>query len=107
MAWNLTTLFAQTTTAQTTVAELSAADPAPADESGMAWYFIVMILAAVTVIPFVLGDRLAKAFRMKDYAWKFGLILTSLACGIAVVCLGTLRYGIDLSGGVILVYEID
>ncbi|HYW79759.1 MAG TPA: hypothetical protein VE890_09295, partial [Thermoguttaceae bacterium] len=64
-------------------------------------------LAALLIGPFVIGGYLGKKLRMPDHGWKIGLILCSLACAIVVIALGELKLGIDLKGGVILVYEIQ
>jgi len=75
------------------------------------WYValgIAALVIALIVVPFMVGSSLARMFRMPDYGWKIGLVLCSLACGIAIVVVGwPPKRGIDLSGGVILVYEID
>jgi SecD/SecF fusion protein len=45
---------------------------------------------------------------MPDHGWKIGVILFSLLASVAVLVLGPeLKMGVDLSGGVILVYEVD
>ncbi len=73
----------------------------------MAW-LIVLLVVALFVVPFMVGGYLAKRVRMPDYGWRIGVILWSLACAAAVVLLGGApKLGIDLSGGVILVYEVD
>ncbi len=83
-------------------------------------------VAALLIGPFVIGGYLGKKLRMPDHGWKIGLILFSVACAIVVITLSVLasrdatilgvkakelgselKLGIDLSGGVILVYEID
>lgn len=76
---------------------------------------IVAIIAVVMIVPFVLGNVLARMLRMNDYAWRFGVVLFSLALAIAVILLNVdyekktlrLRLGVDLKGGVILIYEAD
>ena len=45
---------------------------------------------------------------MPDHGWKIGLILWALACGLVIIGFRwPPKLGIDLSGGVILVYEVD
>ena len=75
------------------------------------WYNELWIVAAAIVLPIVLGSYLAKAIRMPDYGWKLALIFSSICCAAAVVVLGLAsgtapKLGIDLNGGVILIYEI-
>ncbi len=86
------------------------APAAPAVE--VPWYqegwFSVVVAMAVVILPFLVGSWLAKRLRMNDYAWRIGLLLFSLVAGIVVCVYGwPPRLGIDLSGGVILVYEVD
>jgi SecD/SecF fusion protein len=73
----------------------------------MPWYLNVLIALAVLVVPFVVGMYLARKFRMPDHGWKMGLVLFCVVGSIAVVATGSIPLGIDLSGGVILVYEVD
>ena len=86
------------------VAELRT-EPAPAP-----WYIGFAVFAgvlALLIVPFLLGGLLSKRFRMPDHGWKIGLIICSLAIGIVICATGQLKLGIDLSGGVILVYELE
>ncbi len=72
-----------------------------------AWFSVLMAFV-VLIAPFVIGAWLAKRMRMNDYAWRFGLLIFSLTAGIYICLVGwPPRLGIDLSGGVILVYEVD
>ena len=74
------------------------------------WYigFAVFVgVLALLIVPFLLGGLLAQRFRMPDYGWKIGLIICSLAVGIVICATGQLKLGIDLSGGVVLVYELQ
>ncbi len=69
-----------------------------------------MLLAAVAtlVIPYLIGNFFAKSLRMPDYGWKIGLMLIALTAGVVIdVCRWPPKLGIDLSGGVKLVYELD
>lgn len=58
-------------------------------------------------LPIFLGVWLAKWLRMRDYGWKLALIFCSLCVGGVFLVSFPLRLGVDLKGGVILVYEID
>ncbi|HBO42375.1 MAG TPA: protein translocase subunit SecD, partial [Planctomycetaceae bacterium] len=74
------------------------------------WYVTLAYFAvfmASLIVPFVVGDWLAKSWRMPDYGWKLGIILFSLVWGVYFVSTKPLSLGIDLSGGVVLVYELD
>jgi SecD/SecF fusion protein len=75
----------------------------------------LVIAIAILVVPYLAGVTIANWLRMRDYGWKIGLIL----CAIAVACLaigGTwdpetkqfrIKKGVDLQGGVILIYEVE
>jgi SecD/SecF fusion protein len=71
--------------------------------------FAVAIVLAVVVVPFMLGGTLARRLRMPDHGWKIGLCLCFVA--VTVTALWHFRHkvklGIDLSGGVTLIYEVD
>ena len=71
-------------------------------------YARILIAVALVVLPIVLGSRLAKRLRMPDYSWKFGLIFFTFFTSLAIMILGwPPKLGIDLSGGVNLVYQVD
>jgi len=73
----------------------------------MPWYAVLLLVLAVLIVPFVLGGQLARRLRMPDYGWKIGVILFAFFAGVIVVVFGwPPKLGIDLSGGVILVYEV-
>jgi SecD/SecF fusion protein len=85
-----------------------AAATTPAGATGMPWYFVLLLLLAVTVLPFFLGGAWARRLRMPDYGWKIGLVLASVASATAITVLGwPPQLGTDLSGGVNLIYEVD
>lgn len=70
----------------------------------------LLSVAAVVVVPFVVGTFLARRLRLSDYGWKIGVVLFTLAFGSSVTYWGwrndRIRTGIDLSGGAILVYQV-
>ena len=76
--------------------------------SSLPWYVNLTVAVAILVVSFVLGEYLGKKLRMPDYGWKIGVCLFTLLASIAILVMGPpLKKGIDLSGGVILVYEVD
>ncbi len=71
-------------------------------------YVQLLIAGAVVALAFALGSYLARRFRMPDHGWKITLALLALGAGAVVTVFNwPPRLGIDLSGGVILVYEVD
>src|SRR5690606_15866746 len=75
----------------------------------------VAIVAVLIVVPYLVGDRVARAVRLKPMRWRVALIVFSLLAGSVIVALALvpqlrflngpqLKYGVDLNGGVILVY---
>jgi len=74
----------------------------------MSVYHLVLITAFVLVAPFWLSSYLTKRWRMPDYSGKVSLVLLTMFAGTAICVFGwhNIRLGIDLRGGVILVYQI-
>lgn len=66
----------------------------------------VIILVAIAV-GYALGVMICKNLRAPDYGWKLGLTLAALFGAVPMVLLGNYKLGVDLQGGVILVYEVD
>ena len=58
-------------------------------------------------LPIFFGTWLARKLRLPDLGWKLSLIFFSLAMGGVFLVSYPLKLGVDLKGGVILVYEID
>jgi SecD/SecF fusion protein len=95
MPWYVSQLFAQ------------AAVPAP-DQNALPWYIHLAVAAATLIVSFFLGGYLGKKLRMNDHGWKIGLCLFALLASVVIILMGPkFKLGVDLSGGVILVYEVD
>ncbi len=93
MSWLVSPLFAQA---------------AQAGQSSIPWYVHLLVALGTLVVSFFLGEYLAKKLRMPDHGWKIGVCLFSLLASTAIVLMGPpFKLGVDLSGGVILVYEVD
>lgn len=74
----------------------------------MSSYVNAVIVLVLMVVPFFLGGYIAKRLRMPDYGWKIGVILWTLICSVAILTMyWPPKLGIDLSGGMILIYEVD
>lgn len=68
----------------------------------------LIVTLAVIAIAVALGTWMARQFRMPDHGWKFGVVIFSVLAGVVVTYLGwPPKLGIDLSGGVLLVYQVD
>ncbi len=105
MASNLFTLLAQAA-APNAAEAAEAAQGAAADQ--LNGTVTLIIAAAIIIGSFVAGGLIARGLRMKDYGFKIGLVLFALAAGVTINYFGwPPKLGIDLSGGVVLVYEVD
>src|SRR6056297_202262 len=82
---------------------------ADAVAGGISWdqYLALLIALAVLVLPFVVGNFLAKRLKMPNYGTRFGWILLAIAAAATVLTNRLPGLGVDLSGGTILVYEMD
>jgi len=95
MSWYVNSLWAQAGAAATA-------------QGSIPWFVNLLVAVATLAISFFLGGYLGKKLRMRDHGWKIGLCLFSLLASVVVLLMGPpLKLGIDLSGGVILVYEVD
>lgn len=70
-------------------------------------YLAVAIAAVVLILPFWLGGFFAKKFRMPTYGTRFGWVLLAITVSVVVLANRIPGLGVDLSGGTILVYEVD
>ena len=91
-------------------------DGAAAESSGMGGWLVFAIVLAMLIVPFVAGQLIANALRLKDLGLKMGIILFAFTLGLAPfvsrVAAGeswkdALRWGIDLAGGTNMVFTID
>ncbi len=70
-------------------------------------YRLPILLGAVA-LSIAIAYQWAKSMRMPDQFWKLALVLASMTWGVVGMAVyWPPKLGIDLSGGVILVYEID
>ncbi len=79
--------------------------PAPA-RSGLPPLVLAAMIIALFVVPVIVGNYLAKVWRMPDHAWKISLTLGIMAAASLVVSFGEFKFGPDLAGGITLVYEL-
>ena len=93
------------------LAQAASAPPSPT----MIGLMLAGLALLVLVVPFVLGGMLAKSLRMADDWWRIGLLLMAIIGPAVIICpkpkyLGVgwpPKWGTDLAGGVILVFEVD
>ena len=98
--------------AQAAVAAAPEVAAATTAATALPWWRVgygVWLLALLTIlVPTILSWFLAKALRVSDMWGRLATVLTALVAGLAIIALGwPPRLGIDLKGGVILVYEVD
>lgn len=87
---------------------LAQAAGAGAPAEGVARYGAIAITLAVLILPWFLGVWLARFLRVPDYSRRIGVVLFALIVGLVVnIVKWPPRYGVDLSGGVNLIYEVD
>ncbi len=87
-------------------AEKAAQDAVDGDVSSTTLRLLVAV--GVIVGSFMVGSLIANALRLKDFGFRIGLVLFTVAASVAIVYFGwPPKRGIDLSGGVVLVYEVD
>src|SRR6185503_1365545 len=67
----------------------------------------LLIVPGLIILSFVIGVLFANSVRMRDYGWKVGLILSTTLVSLFVMFFGEFKLGVDLKGGVILVYGVD
>ena len=68
----------------------------------------VLTVLAVLFVPMLLGGYFARRLRMADHGWRIGLILLAFSASTYVLLVGwPPGVGIDLRGGLNLVYEVD
>ena len=65
------------------------------------------VVLAVLILPFVVGNFLSKSLRMPNYATRFGWVLLAITASVVVLAKQLPGLGVDLSGGTILVYELN
>lgn len=92
-----------------------AVSEAPEVSRWQTWQVFLTVVAIVGA-PFLLGNLVAQALKMKDYSTKLGLAFFVLVLGFAPFVtrivdgmhpLTAISLGIDLAGGANLVYQVD
>lgn len=76
----------------------------------VAWGYGLLCVFLIFVLPFLIGNWISRAIRMPNASTKIGtrvgIVLATVIAALLVSFSGVLKYGIDIRGGTILVYEI-
>jgi SecD/SecF fusion protein len=96
----------QTATAPPPPDVAATSENAAANAAGLGPLQLVLIIAALFIVPILLGNFFAKRLRMPDYAWKISLVLGTVLVSVTIIALGEFKFGPDLAGGITLIYEL-
>jgi SecD/SecF fusion protein len=92
-----------------------ATNGAAAPSQASAWLMFLFVVLVI-VVPFVVGNLVARALRMKDLSMKIGIIFFAVSLAVTPFAwriahgknpMDALRMGIDLAGGADLIFQID
>jgi SecD/SecF fusion protein len=64
-------------------------------------------IVLIFIVPVLLGSVLSKALNMPKHSTALGISLAVVIACTLVLTFGKMRYGVDIRGGTILLYEID
>ncbi|HUG67788.1 MAG TPA: protein translocase subunit SecD [Pirellulaceae bacterium] len=86
-----------------------------ADSTQFKFFGMLAVLLLGIALPIFLGQVLAKRLRMAEHGWRIGLILCVMILSGVIVGRSydaetgefNIPLGVDLKGGVILIYEVD
>jgi len=97
--------------AQDTLKAADAATEAAEATTGGGW-LVFLIIVAIIVVPFLIGNFIAQALKMKEAANRIGLVLFALTLGVIPFVthenpLDAISLGIDLAGGANMTFEVD
>lgn len=92
-------------------------------QGGASGFVLFLLVAAIFVVPFMLGALIAGALKLKDLGFRIGVVLFAVTLGIApfayAIVAGdsentaferakeAIPLGIDLAGGTNLVYQVN
>ena len=83
--------------------------------SGFTGFLILVGILALIVVPFVLGQLIANAMKVKEWGMRIGVCLFALVLGVTPFASSliagkplsdTVRLGIDLKGGTNMVFQV-
>src|SRR5487761_891469 len=89
-------------------AAATSAAPAASQMDDTRMFLTLLVVAAVFIVPIVLANYLSKALRMPDHFLRMAVVLFAIIGSSAATYFEwPPKLGIDLSGGVILIYEVE
>ncbi len=103
-------------TATTAAAEAAGAAEAASGGSGLGSFLLLIGALALIIMPFVIGQLLANAMRVKEWGFRIGVCLFAVVMSVAPFVSAfvtgrpledTLRLGIDLKGGTNIVFKVQ
>ena len=86
------------------------------ESAGMSPWLVLLIVGGMLFLPFILGQLLANALRLRDLGTKIGIALFVITLGAAPFVgqliadkplKDALDWGIDLAGGTNMIFEVD
>lgn len=84
--------------------------------TGISPFLVLLIVAAVLILPFVIGQLIANALKLKEFGFRIGVVLFAITLGLSpfVSRMATggswrdaINLGIDLAGGTNMVFQVD
>jgi SecD/SecF fusion protein len=80
----------------------------PVESHGLTGALKTIVILGVFILPIILANVLSKSLRMPDHVWRFFFVLFAVTAGSAATYFGwPPKLGVDLQGGVNLIYEIS
>jgi len=82
----------------------------------MSGWLVLLVVIGVVVIPFVLGNLIARSLKMRDYSTRIGVVLFTIILALGPFFshwltdgnpLDAIRLGIDLAGGTNMVFAVN
>lgn len=76
-------------------------------ETFLGVHVLVLLILGAAALSFAGAYFYAQAIRMPDYAVKLGVVAFAFLASLLLILFREYKLGVDLQGGVILVYEVD
>jgi len=98
------------------VAEVVEPGVQAAEEGGVNGWIVLLVLVLVLVGPFLIGQLIANALKLKDLGFRMGVVLFAITLGLSPFIneirqgnpiSNAISLGIDLEGGTNMVFAVD